>query len=245
LKQAAEEHLLGIYLLWDHALSQHDYFEADKLFPIWEIVKTWESISLFSITIALLVIPKLLAAIVVLCRPPLRKAYGGSISLLLSLVLEILFTMLIAPVMMVFHLLFVFSIFSGRLIGWNTQPRGNRGLTMAEALSCQKWQISCGVLIIAAVTLVAPQHLWWMLPIVSGLLLAAPLAVFSSRVDIGCRLRQLGLFVIPEESNPPMELRALRQTGDSADHPVAMGSDVSVAHSPIEPSYSASLSYPS
>lgn len=200
---------LGIYLLWDDALTIHEYFNPDKLFPIWEIVKSREAISLFGTTIGLLLIPKFLAAFVVLQRQSLRAGFGGVGGMATSLLVEILFMMLTAPVMMVFHLWFIFSVFTGHRIGWNSQARGNRGLTLYEALSCQKWQTISGAAIIIAVSNVAPQHLYWMAPILAGLLLAGPLAVIGSREDLGAWLRRVGLFLIPEETATPAELQVL------------------------------------
>jgi membrane glycosyltransferase len=55
-----------------------------------------------------------------------------------------------------------------------------------------------------------PGFLWWLLPIVGSLVLSIPLSVWSSRVRFGRRFRQLRLFLIPEESNPPRELRWTR-----------------------------------
>jgi membrane glycosyltransferase len=210
---------LGIYLLWDDALTTHEYFNPERLFPIWEIVKSQEALSLFGITIGLLLIPKFLAAFVVLRRRSLRVGYGGVAGMVSSLLVEMLFMMLTAPVMMVFHLWFIFSVFTGHRIGWNSQARGNRGLTLYEALSCQKWQTISGAAIIVAVSSVAPQHLYWMAPILAGLLLAGPLAVIGSRADLGTWLRRVGLFLIPEETATPAELQVLSHLETAPERP--------------------------
>jgi len=44
----------------------------------------------------------------------------------------------------------------------------------------------------------------------AGLVLSVPLSVFTSRVDLGERARKWGLFVTPEETQPPAELVSLR-----------------------------------
>ena len=200
---------LGIYLLWDDALTVHEYFDPTRLFPIWQIVKSDEAITLFSATIAMLLIPKLLAALAVLRRRELRAGFGGFLGMVASLLIEIVFMTLTAPVMMVFHLWFVFSVLTGHKIGWNAQARGNRGLMLREAFSCQKWQTLIGIAIFAGVAAIAPQHLWWLTPILAGLALAGPLAVAGSRADWGLWLRRHKLFLIPEEVTPPPELRRL------------------------------------
>lgn len=48
-----------------------------------------------------------------------------------------------------------------------------------------------------------------MTPIIVALILSVPLSVYASRVGLGERARRLGLFLIPEETDPPPELRDL------------------------------------
>jgi membrane glycosyltransferase len=45
------------------------------------------------------------------------------------------------------------------------------------------------------------------MPVVGALALSIPLSVYSSRVGLGRSLRRARLFLIPEESDPPRELR--------------------------------------
>ena len=46
-----------------------------------------------------------------------------------------LLSMLLAPTMMLFHSEFVLRALLGRSVGWDAQPRGDRGVTWREALS--------------------------------------------------------------------------------------------------------------
>jgi membrane glycosyltransferase len=52
-----------------------------------------------------------------------------------------------------------------------------------------------------------PAFLWWLLPVVGALILSIPLSVYSSRTSLGRRARRARLFMIPEESWPPREIR--------------------------------------
>ena len=47
---------------------------------------------------------------------------------------------------------------------------------------------------------------WWMSPITLGLMLSIPLSVLSSRVSVGRKFKNCGLFVIPEEITEPKVL---------------------------------------
>jgi membrane glycosyltransferase len=55
-----------------------------------------------------------------------------------------------------------------------------------------------------------PSFLWWLLPVAGALALSIPISVFSSRVSLGRRARAARLFLIPEESMTPRELRRMR-----------------------------------
>ena len=69
----------------------------------------------------LLFLPKLLSIILVWCKGP--KEYGGFIRVTLSLLLEVLFSVLLAPVRMLFHTVFVVSAFLGWEVVWNSPQR--------------------------------------------------------------------------------------------------------------------------
>jgi membrane glycosyltransferase len=50
-----------------------------------------------------------------------------------------------------------------------------------------------------------------MSPVLAGLVLAIPVSIFFSKMSVGRAARELGLFVTPEETQPPAELRQLSQ----------------------------------
>src|SRR5262249_13974988 len=57
---------------------------------------------------------------------------------------------------------------------------------------------------------VHPSYTWLLLPVVGALALSMPVSVYSSRVSLGRAMRRAKLFVIPEETDPPHELRVMR-----------------------------------
>jgi membrane glycosyltransferase len=59
--------------------------------------------------------------------------------------------------------------------------------------------------------LVGPSFPWWLSPIIGGLLLAAPLSVWSSRAGPGRWLRRHRLLLIPEEMRTPAVLEAAQR----------------------------------
>ena len=187
------------------------YFErAYQLFPIWPEFKTAEAIQLFFATLSLLLAPKIFGLIFALTRPALRRGFGGTLRLALGLLLECIFSTLIAPVMMIFNTQFIISVLTGRLqFAWGSQDRDGRGIGAWEALICLKWQILLGVVMMAVVLTIIPDQFWWIAPIMFGLCASLPLTVLTSRESIGRFFVAAKLFAVPEETDPPLELQEL------------------------------------
>jgi membrane glycosyltransferase len=183
------------------AVVGHEYFPPGySLFPQWPISKLSETISLAGVTVGLLFLPKILGLFLSMFRE--RRAFGGAIRLVLSTAFEMLFSILMAPIMMALHSYFVATLLIGRVTGWDPQHRSERGLAVREAFS------SLGVLLFAAVgwgvllLVAAPDRVWWLLPVLTGLVLAVPVAVWSSRGTVGIRMREAGFLITPEETHP-------------------------------------------
>jgi membrane glycosyltransferase len=210
--------ILSSIITCQEAVQGYQYFEtgAHTLFPVWPEYRDGEIAALLLATIVVLLLPKVLGATLAFMNGPRRRAYGGGVRLLLSLVLEQIFSMLLAPTMMLFHTTFVLTTLAGKPVTWNAQDRGDRGVTFGDALARQLWQILLGLIWGALILMLAPRFIWWMMPVLAGLLLSAFLTMVSSRVDLGIWLRRHGLLLTPEETAPPPELaamlRALRQS---------------------------------
>jgi len=160
-------------------------------------------------TAVMLFMPKLLGTTLALRDARLRAAYGGARRILGGVCLEQLMSMLLAPTMMLFHTKFVVSALFGRSVGWDAQPRGDRGISWREALMRHKWHLILGLVWGTAILWLAPKFIWWMIPVLAGMIVAVPFTVLTSRASLGRALRARGWLVTPEESAPPPELAAL------------------------------------
>ena len=161
-------------------------------------------IPLLGVTVVLLFLPKLLALTLALARQ--RHGFGGSVRLLSSAVLEMLFAVVVAPLMMMYHVRFVLSVLGGHGIEWQTQVREGRTVAWSEA-----WWRTAGVTVIGAtwagLTLYySPTFFLWLTPIFTGLLGAGPLVRWTSSLWLGQLARRWGLFLVPSETMPPPEL---------------------------------------
>jgi membrane glycosyltransferase len=124
-------------------------------------------------------------------------------------VAELAVSVLLAPVLMVQHSKAVLGILLGRGVAWTAQQRdGQTESWTAVALSYGDITL-LGVLWAAIAYLVAPELMLWLGPVLAGCLLAVPLAVLSSRSDLGGAMRRGGWFLTPEECSPPLELTEL------------------------------------
>lgn len=182
------------------------------LFPHWPQLRTEETLLLAGVTLLVLMLPKLLGAILVIRDPRARRQFGGAPRIGASLFCEQLFSVLLAPPMMMFHATFVAQILLGQGVSWRAQERGERGVTFVEAFRRQKWQLLAGLLWGALILWLAPQFFWWLTPVIIGLLCGIGLTVWTSRVSAGRSARRRGLFLVPEETDPPPELLCLMST---------------------------------
>jgi len=188
------------------------YFKPGfNLFPNWPVATDFQIDLLLVMTLVALFLPKIMGLLLVLFSPVRRRPYGGLMGLLPSVLIETIFSTLLAPIMMLFQSLFVTAAFSGRSVAWEAQPRDDRGLSWREGLKRHAGQTLLGLAWAGSVYWIAPDFFWWLTPIFAGLAVAIPLSVLSSRSSLGLKLKHWGLFLTPEETRPPAELRRLRR----------------------------------
>ena len=204
---------LSSVIICMEAVQGIQYFEPGSysLFPSWPESRATEIVALLSITLSILLMPKVLGATLAMVNSRLRRGFGGAAKLLASVLVEQVFSTLLAPAMMIFHTTFVITTLAGKPVTWNAQDRGDRGITFLEALNRHKWQILLGLIWGGAILLMAPRYIWWLMPILSGLILSVPLTMLTSRTSVGRWMRRRGLLLTPEETYTPAELAALEE----------------------------------
>lgn len=117
-----------------HALTEPQYFlQPRQLFPVWPQWRPELAIALFASTMVLLFLPKLLSIMLIWCKG--TKEYGGFWRVTLSLLLEVLFSVLLAPVRMLFHTVFVVSAFLGWEVVWNSPQRDDDSTSWGKRLN--------------------------------------------------------------------------------------------------------------
>ncbi|WP_343551862.1 glucans biosynthesis glucosyltransferase MdoH [Pantoea sp.] len=188
-----------------HTLMEPTYFlQPRQLFPVWPQWRPDLAIALFSTTLVLLFLPKLLSVVLIWFKG--AKPYGGAIRLFCSLILEMLFSVLLAPVRMLFHTVFVVSAFLGWEVVWNSPQRDDDATPWGEAFRRHGSQMLLGLVWAGGMGFLDLNFLWWLSPIVFSLILSPFVSVMSSRATVGQKSKNAKLFLIPEEYEPPKEL---------------------------------------
>lgn len=196
------------------AIHGPQYFPPGSytLFPTWPEYRDPEIAALLGLTLGVLFMPKILGTILALVDGRLRRQFGGAARLIASVLIEQVFSTLLAPAMMMFHTTFVLTTLAGKPVSWQAQERGDRGIGLKEALGRHRWHLLLGLVWGAAILLIAPRYIWWLSPVLAGLILSVPLTMVTSRASLGRWARRKGLLLTPEETATPPELRLLEQT---------------------------------
>jgi len=198
----------GILISLQAHFIRPEYFpKGFSLFPQWPEEDPIRAAWVFAATMGILIAPKLLAYIALLFNRRERRGFGGALVALLSVLIEVLLSALIAPVMMLLQSHAVASVLLGHDTGWQVQRRDDGSLPFSELLHRYGRLTLIGLFLGGAALAVSLSLFLWMTPVTVGLLLAMPLAALTARTDIGAALRRMRLLVVPEERDPPNILR--------------------------------------
>lgn len=198
--------LLGLALSVQAGLHQPEYFDsAFQLFPNWPKFDSERMLALFSFSFAVLFVPKLLGAMAALFSRRIWLVVGFP-ELLVGIVLELILSALYAPVQMLLTSRHVFEILAGRDSGWQAQQRSEGAGTWRQAWRFHRGHTLAGVVMGGLFAMLAPELLWWLSPVLAGLLLSVPMSRVSGSVLAGRMLARIGLLLTPEEVEPPAVL---------------------------------------
>ncbi|WP_255440826.1 glucans biosynthesis glucosyltransferase MdoH [Caenimonas sedimenti] len=180
--------------------------------PDWHALPS-ELRSLWAWTLLMLFMPRVLGLAAVFLRRG-AAGFGGSWALLRSAAVETVLAVLQAPVRMLAHSFFVLVALTGWKLEWKSPPRSATGVSWRDAALRLAPMTAVIALQGAAVAVVQMGALVWLAPVGLPLLLAVPLAVLTSHVAFGGRMRSRGVLLIPEEARSPAVLRrAWRHAG--------------------------------
>ena len=180
--------LVGLWLMWIEQQRVVSYFDSTKsLFPNWPTYDPAAALDLFVATMAVVFLPKLLGLGYALGKAlrdlhPLRSA-GRLLGLW---ALELVHSVLLAPVTMLNHVRALMQILLRQDAGWKPQTRTGAVIDLADAFRFHLAHVIVGVLLSIAAASIAWHALLWLLPVVLGLLLS-PIVTWltSHRLNVG------------------------------------------------------------
>ncbi len=179
-------------------------------FPGW--TAAGEALWLFGFTMALLIVPKLVALLDLRSRPADVAGFGGWRKLSAGVLLEMVLFTLIAPILMAFHTKFTVLTLLRQSVSWGTQRRGRAGESAwGEAVSAHSGHTAAGVAGAVIAWQLSPAMAAWMSPLLAGLLLSIPLSYVTGLLSAGAFFRKRGLLLTPEENQPAPELVQLEK----------------------------------
>ena len=132
-----------------------------------------------------------------------RRSCGGALRLIISTILEVILSALVAPIMLVIQTGSVMQILFGSDTGWNPQRRDDGSIPFIQIVRRHRSHVILGFVTLVAALLISPSLAAWMSPTIAGLILAIVLSWASGQLWIGLALRRMGLLLTPEETHPP------------------------------------------
>jgi len=182
---------------------------------------------MFVCAMFLLLMPKVLAAQQLISSPGCRTAAGGRVKIILSTIGETIYSVILAPILMLFYTQFVWSSYFGGSAGWGRQKRtDDEGPSWRE---CTVVHLAHTILAVAAAALVAwllPAMLPWLLLVLIGPIVSIPFSRLMASNRLGLLSQRKGWFLIPEETQPPWELQKLENPFESStDAPTQTGDE--------------------
>jgi membrane glycosyltransferase len=198
--------LVGVILAVHAQYAAPIYFGNEaSLFPKWPVFDAEKALALFFATALVVYLPKILGGAWALRNAEERQRNGGAVRMVKGVLLESMLSTLVAPLLMISQTGAVLTIFAGRDAGWTSQQRHLTATpTLARFMEQHRWHIVWGFSAAVVCASISLAILAWMSPIILGLLLAAPIAMMTSKAGTS---RLANLLMTPEERDPPLLLK--------------------------------------
>ncbi len=186
------------------------YFNSDNpLQPAWSATEPLDGLLVLGFIYSMLLVPKVIGTFAMCFWRRTRADYRGWPVLVGTALIEILFSILYAPVMMVQQTIAVICAVFGLSRGWAPQDRGVVGCSWAQVFRFHIVETVTGITMMVGLALGAVSP--WLLPIAISLTLAVPLSKLS-----GMRIADKALRVLRIDSPQDLrEPRIVRQARDA------------------------------
>jgi membrane glycosyltransferase len=197
----------GLLVIWALLGNGPDsvitYFSVENpLYPVWPEMSRVNSVLILVFMYGMLLAPKLMGALALGLGEVQIARFGGAGRFSLSLMVEILLSILFAPIMMVQQVVAVLRTIIGIRPIWSPQARKGGDYSLGTVAKFHALETVSGALL--AMGMAAGVVSLWLLPIGLSLVGAVPLSMMSGR-------RMGALMATPEMIEPPAILQLARR----------------------------------
>ncbi len=154
---------------------------------------TGDAVTVLVMTVSALFLPKALGLVNWLLTT--RRSVASALQTIAGTVVEVILSVLLAPILLMTHLQAIVEFIRGRDSGWAAQRRDADGVTLAEAIRFHVRHVMIGLVLAAISVSVSWWLLAWMAPVVLGLILAPWVTWLTSR----CSLPSISLMLATDE----------------------------------------------
>ncbi|MDR4496858.1 MAG: glucans biosynthesis glucosyltransferase MdoH [Candidatus Scalindua sp.] len=159
-------------------VERHSYFtQIYQLFPDWPVSHTLITLSIYIFTLGLLVIPKILGLIEYEIKRETHKSTATLLRLPVNFIMEFLVSVLLAPVIMYYHVRFIFSFLFGITVDWAPQNREVTHESWLTHWQNHKWVSLFGLSWLITILFSESHLILWIIPVIIPLIIA-PLSSF-------------------------------------------------------------------
>ena len=199
--------LVGVILSLQSAYTLPVYFpDAKTLFPVWPVIDPTKAFYLFLVTLAVLLLPKAFGITMAVLRSAGAAARPGVARLLAGCLVEMLFSILIAPILMLTQTRAIFEILTGKDSGWSAQRRDGDAHALSSLLRFHAGHLTVGTALAIVCLLASIYVAAWMGPIIVGLLLSVAISHVTSKTAPSWLAKVLAT---PEDLKPPAIVAAV------------------------------------
>ncbi len=192
---------LAVSLVASATIGEPDYFPTPDMPAVFPRVEMVQALLLMGGVATVLIGPKFL----ILARGLVtggNRGFRGTLVSAASVVVEIVWSSVLAPIMLMFQTRSVFQVLAGLDGGWPASNREAGSVSLREAWDASWWICATGFAVMAATMKFAPDLYYWLLPVCVPLM-AAPLLI---AVTSASNRRSL-LFSVPTEMTKPRIMR--------------------------------------
>ncbi|ACT57917.1 glucans biosynthesis glucosyltransferase MdoH [Hirschia baltica] len=178
-----------------------NYFPNPGQHPVFPVSAQTQAFTLIIGVLVLLIGPKFLIVLRGLLTGENRN-FGGSLIALWSTFVEIIWSSIFAPIMLMFQTRAFLEIVLGKDGGWPASNREADTVGLKESFQASWWITLSGLAIMTSCWFLAPQLIYWFMPIAVPQIFSSILITLSSSQMSGKISALMGIFWTPMEYAP-------------------------------------------